>query len=107
MLAAAQSEYRAAVYSKSELERVFLQRLESEYRRWEELTERIAFYDRLILTQAADQARAALLAYQSDAGDFVDVMRGYITELDIRLDHLRLGVDRAKTYAVIANLGGF
>ncbi len=106
LVGAARSERRAAVYSKSELERALLQRLESEYRHWEELGERVALYDRLILNQAAEQARAALVAYQSDAGDFVDVMRAYISELEIRLDHLRLRTDRAKTYAVLANLGG-
>ena len=105
-LAAAQSERRAAAYSKTELERAYFRRLESEYRRWEELNDRVALYDRLILGQAEGQARAALLAYQSDAGDFIDVMRGYITDLEVRLDHLQLTVDRAKTYAVLANLGG-
>ena len=54
----------------------------------------------------ADHAQAALLAYQSDAGDFADVMRGYIDELNTRLDHLRLQIERAQSYAVLANLGG-
>jgi hypothetical protein len=47
-----------------------------------------------------------LLAYQSDAGDFADVMRGYIDDLDTRLELVRLQVERAQTYAVLANLGG-
>jgi hypothetical protein len=47
-----------------------------------------------------------LLAYQSDAGDFADVMRGYIDDLDTRLELVRLQVERARAYAVLANLGG-
>jgi hypothetical protein len=47
-----------------------------------------------------------LLAYQSDAGDFSDVMRGRLDELNTRLEHIRLQVERAKSYAVLANLGG-
>ncbi len=33
-------------------------------------------------------------------------MRAYIDDLNARLEHLRLEVDRAKSYAVLANLGG-
>ena len=33
-------------------------------------------------------------------------MRAYIDELNARLEHLRLQVDRAQRYAVLANLGG-
>ena len=52
------------------------------------------------------QAQAALLTYQSDAGDFADVMRSHIDDLNTRLDHIRLQVERAKSYAALANLGG-
>ena len=47
-----------------------------------------------------------MLAYQSDTGDFADVMRAYIDDLNARLAYLRLQVDQAKSYAVLANLGG-
>jgi hypothetical protein len=50
--------------------------------------------------------QAALLAYQSDNGDFSDVMRGYIDDLNARLEHIRLQVQRSQSYAKLANLGG-
>lgn len=106
MLAAAVSERRAADESREQLSRRLTSQLEAEYARWKDLTRRIDLYDRVILVQTQDHARAALLAYQSDAGDFADVMRGYIDELSTRLDRLRLQVDRAQSYAVLANLGG-
>lgn len=105
-LAAALSERLAANESREELLRRLSSRLDAEYARWQDLTRRVQLYDRLILTQAEDQARAALAAYQSDAGDFADVMRGYIDELNARLKHIRLQVERAQSYAVLANLGG-
>lgn len=105
-LAAAFSERRAADESKEEQSRRLASQLDAEYARWQQLTRRIELYDRLILDQARDHARAALLAYQSEAGDFADVMRGYIDELNTRLDYLRLQVERAESYAVLANLGG-
>lgn len=104
-LAAALHERRAARDSKAAL----LARLDSdlgaEYARWSELTRRLSLYERQILAQSAGQAKAALLAYQSEAGDFSDVMRGYIDDLDTRLEHIRLQVERARSYAEIANLG--
>jgi len=107
MLAAAVSQRRAADESREQLSRRLMSQLEAEYARWQDLTRRIDLYDRLILEQTKDHAQAALLAYQSDAGDFADVMRGSIDELNTRLDRLRLQVERAESYAVLANLGGF
>lgn len=105
-LAAALSERRAATESKDQLLRRLSSQLDAEYARWQELSRRVDLYERLILTQAQDQANAALAAYQSQASDFADVMRGFIDELDTRLDHIRLQTERAQSYAVLANLGG-
>jgi outer membrane protein TolC len=105
-VAAALSERRAADESKDELLRRLNSQLEAEYARWQDLSRRVDLYERLILTQAKDQANAALLAYQSEAGDFADVMRGFVDDLNTRLDHIRLQIERAQSYAVLANLGG-
>jgi len=105
-LSAAFSERLAADESKELLRRRLASQLEAEYGRWHELTRRLELFDRQILVQTSDHAEATLLAYQSEAGDFADVMRGYIDELNTRLDYLRLQVERAQSYAVLANLGG-
>lgn len=105
-LAAALSEQRAAAESRADLLVRLASELDAEYARWTDLTRRLALYETRILDQSRGQARAALLAYQSDAGDFSDVMRGHIDDLNTRLDHVRLQVERAKSHAVLANLGG-
>jgi len=105
-LAAAFSERRAASESKEQLRRQLASQLEAEHARWHELTRRLELYDQRILVQTSDNAQAALLAYQSEAGDFADVMRAYIDELNTRLDYLRLQIERTQSYAVLANLGG-
>lgn len=105
-LTAALHERSAARSSKLRLERELGRQLDAEHAQWQELTRRLALYDAEILTQAKDQADAALLAYQSDAGDFADVMRASIGYLNTRIEHLRLSVDRAQSYAMLANLGG-
>jgi hypothetical protein len=105
-LAAALSERSASEYEKEELLRRLSSQLDAEYTHWQELTRRVALYESLILNLSQNQALAALLAYQSDAGDFADVMRGYIDDLNTRLDHVRLQVERGQSFTVLANLGG-
>ena len=105
-LSAAVSEEVAAAQSRKQLLRQLGSELDSEYARCQNLNRQVALYQDFILIQAEDQAAASLAAYQSEAGDFSDVMRGYIDELNARLDHVRLQVDRAQSYAVLANLGG-
>ena len=47
-----------------------------------------------------------MLAYQSDRGDFAEVMRAYITDLNTRMEYVRLQVERAQSHAALAELGG-
>jgi len=105
-LAAALHERRAARETKASILARLQSELGTEYARWTDLTRRLSLYEQQILGQSEGQARAALLAYQSDAGDFSDVMRGYIDDLNTRLEHIRLKVERARSYAELANLGG-
>ena len=106
-LVAALSERRAAENLQVELRTRLASELDAEYARWTDLNRRLALYESRILDQSSGQAQAALLAYQSDAGDFADVMRAYIDDLNTRLEHTRLLVERAQSYAVLASLGGF
>ena len=92
--------------TRAELDRDLHSRLRSEYARWREYDHRIQLFESRILTQTTDLAHAALSAYQSDTGDFADVMRGYIDNLNAQLDYNRLQVEQAKSYAALANLGG-
>jgi hypothetical protein len=105
-LAAAFSERRAAEASKAELLRRLNSVLQAEHARWNELSRRIELYEAQILPQASANAQASLVAYQSDAADFANVMRAYIDDLNARVEHTRLDVERAKSFATLANLGG-
>ena len=105
-LSAALQDRTAALAEKERLLRSLESRLGAEYARWEELSRRLDLYENRILVQANDHAQAALLAYQNDRGDFADVMRGYIDDLNTRIDYVRLNVEREQAYAMLANLGG-
>ncbi len=103
---AALSQRRAADQSREELLRRLNSQLDAEYVRWRDLGRRLELYEEMILGVSADNATAALAAYQSDTGDFADAMRGYVDDLNTRIDYIRLQVERAQSYAVLANLGG-
>jgi outer membrane protein TolC len=105
-LSAALQDRSAALADKERLRRSLESRLTAEYSRWQELSRRLALYEERILVQARDHAQASLLAYQNDRGNFADVMRGYIDDLNTRIDYVRLNVEREQAYAVLANLGG-
>ena len=105
-LSAALQDESAAKAGRLKLLRQVRAGLESEYAHFSELRRRIALYEERILTQANEHAAASLRAYQNDRADFADVMRGYIDDLDARSRYLELQVEYARSYAVLANLGG-
>lgn len=105
-LTAALSERSAAEYDKAALERQLGAMLEAEHARWHELSRRMAIYESRILAQSRERETAALEAYRSDEADFADVMVGRIDSLEAELEYARLRVERAQSYAVLANLGG-
>ncbi len=105
-LSAALHERSAAISSREQTSRGLQSQLVAEHARWRDLTRRLSLYDASILGQAKDNAEASMLAYQSDRGDFADVMRAYIDDLNTRIEHIRLQAERAQSYAVLANLGG-
>ena len=105
-LSAALQERSAAKSVREQTWRSLQSQLAAEHARWHDLTRRLALYDTRILAQAKDNAEASMLAYQSDRADFADVMRAYIDDLNTRIEHIRLQVERAQSYALLANLGG-
>lgn len=105
-LAAALRERTATRYDKAELLRGLSSQLDSEYVRWQDLDRRLTLFETEILELSASQAQAALLAYQADAGDFADVIRSFIDDLNTRVDFVRLQVERGQSYAMLDNLGG-
>jgi hypothetical protein len=81
-------------------------RLEEEHAAWTRTGERLERYEKLLIPRARENTEAALNAYQSERGDFTALLRARISELDTRLDALRLRVDRAKARAGLLYLAG-
>ena len=61
------------------------------------LNQRRSLYQSRLLEEMQEQAEASLTAYTSDDGDFSEVVRARIDELNARIDALDIDIDRLKT----------
>ncbi|PCJ41611.1 MAG: transporter [Alphaproteobacteria bacterium] len=60
------------------------------------LNERLELYNKRLLPQMSEQAEASLTAYTNDDGDFAEVMRARIAEMNAEVDALNIEVGRQK-----------
>jgi outer membrane protein TolC len=61
------------------------------------LNQRQQLFQQELLPQMYEQAEASLTAYTNDDGDFAEVVRARIAELNAEIDALSIDVDRQKT----------
>jgi len=100
-VAANEEKIASARYAKDDKLRILKQQYEQNQHLWLRLSERKRLYETRLLTAAKNNSRAALNAYQSGISEFNTLMRAQITELDVRLENLRVQVDRAIAQAKI------
>ncbi len=96
----------AAQYSKDDKLRRLKQYYEKHHYLWQRLGERETLYTKSLLTSAKNNTATALTAYQSGVSEFNTLMRAEITELDVRLEDLRVRVDRAIAQAKLLYITG-
>ena len=100
-LLAKEHTYQSLKDKRVEMLRQLVANLQQEVANEEQLQNRHQLYNNLLLPQAKQQTQASLLAYQSDRGDFADVMRAYIDDLNVKLDERRIAVDHLQSKAKI------
>lgn len=69
-------------------------RFETASARLQRLNQREALYKKRLLQEIHDQAEASLTAYTNDVGDFAEVVRARISELNVNIDYLNITIDR-------------
>ena len=67
---------------------------------------RLLRYRQELLPQMADQAKAALVAYNNDEGDFAEAVRARIAQLNAKIDALNIEVRRRQIVATLTYLMG-
>jgi len=77
--------------------KTMLSDMDKEQRQLARLTQRQSLYETRLLTQAHEQAEASLTAYTNDDGDFAEVVRARIAELNARIAFLDIKVNVLKT----------
>jgi outer membrane protein TolC len=105
-VASNEQKIAAARYAKDDRLRALKQIYDKNQHLWQRLSERKQLYENSLLTSAKNNSRAALNAYQSGVSEFNTLMRAQITELDVRLEDLRIRVDRAIAQANILYVVG-
>ncbi len=71
--------------------------IEKELKNLQRLSQREALYQSQLLNQTYQQAEAAVTAYTNDDGNFAEVVRSRISELNTRITALSIQVDKLKT----------
>jgi len=98
-LSASQQQAAAALLDRDDSLRQLQEMLDREYANWQRLGERETLYKNRLLRESRANATASLNAYQSGVTEFTTLMRARLTELDVRLQDLRIRVDKAKAHA--------
>lgn len=83
-----------------------LKELNVQYAVWKSYSKRAALYQHQLAPEAAQNSKAALLAYQNASADLTTVLRAYSNQLSIRLERIQIQVERAKARAAILYLEG-
>ena len=105
-VAAAEEKTASARYARDDKLRLLNRMLEKDRAIYKRLGERELIYKNRLLDTARSNADASLNAYQSGVTEFTTVMRARITELDVRLDDLRVRIDRARATARLLYITG-
>lgn len=105
-VSARRAEVEVAKESVEDRRRELQEMMESNYRRWQRLNERVARYEKEVVPFSNQYSQATLTAYQANVSDFEDQVEARMGELENGLTALRLKVDRAKTHATLLYIAG-
>jgi len=105
-VASSREKTNAARYEMDDALRQLKRIYDKELHSWRRHNERVSLYQDSLLASAKDNSRASLQAYQSGVTEFNTLMRAQITELDVRLENLRVKVDRASAHARLLYITG-
>ncbi|MEO2278893.1 TolC family protein [Pseudoalteromonas pernae] len=100
-VAASVAQTEAVKTEKLLLTKQMVSAVEKELKQLTRLSQRKEIYTQKLIKQSHDQAQAALTAYTHDDGDFAEVVRARIAELNARIAALKIDVDVLKTVARI------
>ena len=105
-LQAALRRNSAAKFEKAVVLRDLDARYSSASVRLNSLNERLKRYEAAIVPQAINYAEAAVASYQSEVGEYKDVIESQRLALQVQLERIRLVVDRIRVWTEMEYLSG-
>lgn len=102
----ARSQLRASTYARDDQLRQLKQMLDDDWARWQQLDELNALYAKTVLPDTAADITSGLDAYGNGDGDFFEVIRAQLGDLDARLRALHIQVDTETLKARFLYLAG-
>jgi len=105
-VSSSQQKTSVARYAKDDQLRHLKHMFEKDQHLYIRLGQRQELYANSLLIAAKNNSKASLKAYQSGVTEFDTLMRAEITELDVRLEDLRVRVDRAAAQARLLYITG-
>jgi outer membrane protein TolC len=103
---ASQAELTATQRKMDNQRRQLYEQLEIQWSIYDQADQRLSLYDNQVLSEAKQNAEAALNAYQAGVIEFNIVVRARLTELNSELQYLKLKVDKAKAQVELLYLSG-
>lgn len=100
-VAASIAETESVKTEKLLLIKKMISAVEREIKQLNRLLQRQSLYNDQLLTKSYEQAEVTLTAYTNDDGDFSEVVRARIAELNTRISALKIDVEVLKTIARI------
>lgn len=101
LVSASAAQSQAVKTDKLLLIKKMLSAVETNIKQLRRLSERQSLYEQQLLGQTHEQAESSLTAYTNDDGNFSEVVRARITELNARISALEIKVNVLKTVARI------
>lgn len=95
-VAAAKANSSVVKTEKWNLLRLMLAEVESKLVRLKRIKQRQQLFNKKLLPQARQQAEASLVAYTSDDGDFAEVVRARIAQLNAEIEAVAIRVEKAQ-----------
>ncbi|MDZ4729906.1 MAG: TolC family protein [Xanthomonadales bacterium] len=93
------AESSAAMFNRDDLYRRMKSEAELNAVTLSKQQESIAFFSNSILPEAQFSAESSFDAYQSSVGDLTSLLRAQITEIDLRLEFVRIQAEALKSQA--------
>jgi outer membrane protein TolC len=97
-VAAAEAQASASTYARDDQLRQLKRMLDEDWARWQQLQELNSLYEKTILPDASVDVAAGTTAYRNGGGDFFELVRSQLDELNARMRHLKIetGLDSVK-----------